>query len=685
MGIELAKAYVRVRGDSTHIQADLAEIKDMVGNALDHLENKSENVMSGLSRGLQDARTYAAGLLKVVDRIGSSFLEQGIAAAAFHEDTTVALQRMIGDAEKTKKFMGELSDFAEFTPFEMPQLLNVAKQMINARKSTEETMETIKLLGDASGGTSENFQILSLVMQQIEGVGHLLTEDFRQLSTRGILSAQDFIDAGIAPTVQAFQEMKSKGQISMEDVMTAIRVTTQEGGRNFEAMIQASKTMTGRTSTLSDAVGILGRKVAESIVPVRKIWIDMKIAAVEAMAAVVQGTDGAAGAAFVGAVAFAKLGAAILGANVALKMFKVSMTKVLLGSGIGIAVLALGAAVGFVAQKFAVAEKVMDAVSTTVSNLLPNWEVLKEAIVELGDSVLFAFEEVFGKTVGDVMDDAIGYVADFISFFGRKIQWAASYTAWLAGEISYHIRNGFDLGRIALIDLQIAMLEFFGVTDEEAAVWSASLMGAWEGLTAFFTAWADNIVALFKIAIAGMKGEITRLVEFADAILSGDSLETAMDKAQKARDEAMKGADLDLVDPFSAFTEARNKAIDEAMEDFAESGGPIEQMKKEREALEQQIAERESRFRDRKAPEDEGKEDDDKEDDKEKEEAEGKGDFGLKAGRFGFAQFGDKIQDAALKAEDKQGQMLDVMKAQEQIQKDILAENQKDKKGGMAK
>src|SRR5690606_7985989 len=136
-------------------------------------------------------RTSAAAVLGIFAGFGNSILRQGLAAAGSFEQTTIEMETMLGSAEDAAKMMKDLSDFAVKTPFEMPGILAVATGLIQFGERGDEVIETLNVLADASGGTAAKFQILGLVLNQIRGVGKLLTQDFRQLSTRGIISLQD--------------------------------------------------------------------------------------------------------------------------------------------------------------------------------------------------------------------------------------------------------------------------------------------------------------------------------------------------------------------------------------------------------------------------------------------------------------------------------------------------------------
>lgn len=244
-----------------------------------HSEHLVQTVQ-GLA-AITDKVAIFTGLLSFgADRIK----ESGMRAAGAYEDTVVAFSTMMGSAEKAKGFLSELTDFAVKTPFEMPELENVSRQLIMFGESQQSVMETTEMLGNvASGVGKQHFNMLGIIYNQIRGVGHLLTGDFRQMATRGAVSLQD-IAKYYKVTDAAAMSMISHGKVSFEDFRNIMIRTTQEGGRFANMMEKQSETLTGLSSTYSDAQGIALRKIAENMIPVEKAWLKLKITVANSIA-----------------------------------------------------------------------------------------------------------------------------------------------------------------------------------------------------------------------------------------------------------------------------------------------------------------------------------------------------------------------------------------------------------------
>lgn len=208
----------------------------------------------------------------VFDTIAVSSLQ----AAGKFEQTTIAFETMLGSASKTTKLLDDLTQFAAKTPFEMPEIEQAARGLVMFGERGDELMKTLNLLGNAAAGTSTDFGMVALVFNQIRGVGHLLTQDFRQLSTRGILSLQDIADH-FHTTTEAAQAMLSGGKISFDDLKAILGDLSKDGGRFANLMEKQSHSLLGVWSTLKDDINIMKRQLGEDLAPAAKAVVNQFI------------------------------------------------------------------------------------------------------------------------------------------------------------------------------------------------------------------------------------------------------------------------------------------------------------------------------------------------------------------------------------------------------------------------
>jgi tape measure domain-containing protein len=263
IGIELARAMVTVRGDVSRLPSDLNAARPGVESAMGSML-ASVTSLRGAIMGLAGAGAALGALRK----------------AGQFEQTTIAFDTMLGSAQETKKTLSALTEFAAKTPFEMPEILQAARGLIQFGERGDDLMQTLNMLGNAASGTSTDFGMIAMIFNQIRGVGKLLTQDFRQLSTRGVMSLAD-IAKYYGVTTEAAQKMLSQGQISFEDLRKILASLSGEGGRFANLMEKQSQSLLGLWSTLKDAMGITARTIGEVLVPTAKDLVAVTIQGVE--------------------------------------------------------------------------------------------------------------------------------------------------------------------------------------------------------------------------------------------------------------------------------------------------------------------------------------------------------------------------------------------------------------------
>lgn len=264
MGLELAKAVVKVRGDSSQLKPDLQRAGNVVSSELQHIQTK---------------------LLGMAARFGAAIggimmLRKSVNLAANFEEMSVSFEVLLGSAERAKKVMKELFEFTAKTPFQMPQVQSATRILLAMGIEADNLMPTLKMLGDVASGTGKGFASLAVIFGQIRGAGRLMGQDLLQLINAGV----PIIDELAKMTGKAsgeIKEMVSKGEISFEMVEEAFKNMTKEGGRYNDMMIKQSKTYKGLKSTLSDNINLILTKVGKLVLPILKKFTDYMLSLAE--------------------------------------------------------------------------------------------------------------------------------------------------------------------------------------------------------------------------------------------------------------------------------------------------------------------------------------------------------------------------------------------------------------------
>lgn len=515
MGIELARAYVAIRGDSTGLSSDL------------------QNTQSQVNSSMMSIAAGASSIMLSFAAFGKNIINQGIASASQFEKTTIEMETLIGNAKETKTLMSDLTEFAVKTPFEMPGILQVTTGLLQFGERGKELMGTLQMLGDASSGDAMKFQMLGLVFNQIRGVGKLLTQDFRQLSTRGIISLQDIAKHYGKTTTEA-EKMLSSGKISFADFRKILGGLTSEGGRFYNMMVKQSQSVSGLVSTLNDAWNIAVRTIAVPMIPYYKGILNVLIASANALESFVRNGGESVSMALAGATAFAIFGGTISSAAFAMKLFGITTRGALIGSGIGIFVIALGAGIGMLtgylmksayAQEIFAAgwKRIQDWATTAyeaVSGFIRKWEdefrYIGELVTEIFNNlmdVVTVFSEI---AMGYISWFTSGAITSFVEFLEWGItslwqllenvaiftnNWALSW-AWLNAKAAIAFYTIADTA-MWLFNSMIGMAVGAGM-----AMWSAMKDTAYNiGIT--FQAVVTTIAGLFKGLWAGIKSKFS--------------------------------------------------------------------------------------------------------------------------------------------------------------------------------
>lgn len=439
-GLMLAKAWVMIGGDSSGVSRELDETKMKVDNAL-----------LSISGG-------AMALLRPFEQFGKSILQQSFGLAKEYERVSTEMEVMLGSAVEAQKTLKRLTQFAVDTPFEMPSILQAANGLIQFGERGDQLMKTLKMLGDASGGQEQKFGLLTMVFNQIRGVGHLLTQDFRQLSTRGIISLQD-IAKYYKVTTSAADQMLSSGRIKFTDFRKILESMTKEGGRFYDMMKKQSQTLGGLTSTLSDAFNVAKRQLLDGMIPVVKAFLNTMILLGNAMEFVIRNSNGMVGFALAGATAFATLGVAISGAAIAMKFFNLSLKQFLIGTGIGAALIVLGAAVGMVAGAILTSAPAVEFFTRKWNEATESFNAFYKKISLLIDRPGFITD--WGRLIGEIGQKWNSVIANILDNLERFVDRSITL---------FH--NLFGTADMSIKDIGIAFLDWVNDTLDLIDFWT---------------------------------------------------------------------------------------------------------------------------------------------------------------------------------------------------------------------
>jgi tape measure domain-containing protein len=247
---KLEELLISVKGDLSDFDAKMKKLDKSV----DDLSKRMQKVGSNLTKFVTLPLTG----------IGAG----AVLTAGKFEQLEIAFKTMTGSAEEGAKVFERLKKFSAETPFQLEDIAKAEKILLAFKFSTEESLDSLKFLGDIAAGTNVPIADLAQILGKVKAKGKAMTEEIMQLAERGI-PIIDVLAERFNVSKEAILDMASKSQISFDVVKDALKSMSEEGG-TFEGMMKSqSQSILGLFSTLKDNVVIamaeMGNAIAETL------------------------------------------------------------------------------------------------------------------------------------------------------------------------------------------------------------------------------------------------------------------------------------------------------------------------------------------------------------------------------------------------------------------------------------
>lgn len=219
-------------------------------------DNSQFNADMNKSKTLATASAVAIGTAfvdmskRVASAIGTA-ISTGMTYNAQIETYQTSFETMLGSAEKASTLMEELKRKAAETPFELSELTEVTQLLMNYGFTADEVTEKMSMLGDISQGNSDKMMRVAAAYGQMSSAGKVSLEDIKQMIEAGFNPLQEITES-TGESMASLYDRISKGTISVDEITDAMKRSTSEGGKYFQAMQKQSKTLSGQMSTLKD-------------------------------------------------------------------------------------------------------------------------------------------------------------------------------------------------------------------------------------------------------------------------------------------------------------------------------------------------------------------------------------------------------------------------------------------------
>lgn len=274
----------------------------------------------------------------------------GLAAneAAKLETIGVQFEVLTGNAELAKQTVKELTDFAAKTPFQFKDVAKAGQQLLGFGFEAESLQDKLRGIGDVAAAVGAPMKDLTLIFGQVKAAGKLTGERLLQLQERAVPIGPALAKSmGVAE--ESIKDLVSKGQVDFATFEKAFASISEKGGIAFEGMKKRSETLEGVISTLKDNFSFLAADIGKQFLPVLKtVAVAMtkfiQFLRANPVFASIAGKVLALGAALSGIVtvlgtatlAFFKIRAAILAANIATKTLSLGVKGLVGATGLGL-------------------------------------------------------------------------------------------------------------------------------------------------------------------------------------------------------------------------------------------------------------------------------------------------------------------------------------------------------------
>ncbi len=189
------------------------------------------------------------------------------------EKMTASFTTLLGSETKAKSMISTLNKMASITPFEPKPLVEATQKLLGFGIEAEKVQDVLSMLGDASQGSEQKLESLSLAYGKVATRGKSSMEELNMMIDAGVPIIAELANTLGVAEAEIF-ELSSKGKISFEDVNNAFISMTSQGGVFFNGMATASQTLGGKISTLKGNVNLLGASLGDELSPILKNVVD---------------------------------------------------------------------------------------------------------------------------------------------------------------------------------------------------------------------------------------------------------------------------------------------------------------------------------------------------------------------------------------------------------------------------
>ena len=239
-----------------------SDVRDAIAG-LGRVDRAVSDTAGAFRQGVGAAVGFAAGVLGL-NGLGS--VADGLNAAIFGMNNTlqgagISFTTMLKSGERAGVMLDTIKEFAKTTPFDLPQVLAGAKNLLAYGFSAEQVIPLLRDMGNVSAGLdlgAEGISRITRALGQMRAKGRVTQEDLNQLQEVGINTNAVFamMAKNMGKTVPQLKKMQEAGKLDSGAFLVAFQQFSQA---NFGGLMDAqSRTLVGAMSNIRDALGQTG-------------------------------------------------------------------------------------------------------------------------------------------------------------------------------------------------------------------------------------------------------------------------------------------------------------------------------------------------------------------------------------------------------------------------------------------
>ena len=237
-----------------------------------------------LNKGVEKSEKKTTNLSKALDKIAkpamivsTALATSGVAAIKFAgelEQTQIALEVLLKDAEKATQIKDEWTQLASSTPFSTSDIDSAGKKLLAFNIESEKVTDTLRRIGDISAATGSSISEIADIYGKAAVQGRLFAEDINQFQGRGIPVVQALAKVlNVAET--EIRGMVTEGKIGFPELEKAFNFMTDEGGQFAGMMDKLSESTLGKFSTTMDNAKLALASFGEVLQPTANALLEL--------------------------------------------------------------------------------------------------------------------------------------------------------------------------------------------------------------------------------------------------------------------------------------------------------------------------------------------------------------------------------------------------------------------------